>query len=139
MGREVKKVDKDFDWPVGETWFGYELPSIQCQKCWTQPDEQENCGSCWHEGVLGVTAEPPLGQWYQMWETTSEGSPISPPFETAEELAHWLVDNNASSFGSMTATYESWLGMIQGGGYAPSAIISDGRLMSGVEGISEKA
>lgn len=42
-----------------------------------------------------------------IYETCSEGSPISPAFETPEELARWLTDN---SFGSMTATYEQWLG-----------------------------
>ena len=41
-----------------------------------------------------------------IYETCSEGSPISPAFETPEELARWLTDN---SFGSMTATYEQWL------------------------------
>lgn len=33
---------------------------------------------------------PPVGDGWQMWETTSEGSPVSPVFATAEELAQWL-------------------------------------------------
>jgi len=67
-----------------------------------------------------------------MYENTSEGTPISPPFETPEELARWLADNNASAFGGMTATYEQWLATCKGL-YAPSMVLSDGKMMSGVE------
>jgi len=71
-----------------------------------------------------------------MWETTSEGSPISPVFGTPEALAHWLADNGASSFGSQEATYEEWLKMI-GVGWAPSgASIDGGPLISGVAAIA---
>lgn len=71
-----------------------------------------------------------------MYEDTSEGTPISPAFETPEELARWLADNGASSFGSDTATYEQWLPMCRGG-WAPSMVMSGGRLMSGVEFMGE--
>lgn len=67
-----------------------------------------------------------------MYETTSEGTPISPVLGTPEELAHWLADNGASTFGSMTTTYEHWLRMIRAG-WAPSAVAVGGVLRSGVE------
>lgn len=35
--------------------------------------------------------EPPTGEGWQLWETVSEGSPVSPVFATAEELARWLT------------------------------------------------
>ena len=67
-----------------------------------------------------------------MYETTSEGTPISPAFETAEELARWLADTGASSFGDATATYEQWMETIRAGS-APSAVFSSDRgLESGV-------
>jgi hypothetical protein len=44
-----------------------------------------------------------------MYENTTEGTPISPAFATAEELARWLTDNNATWFASSTCTYETWL------------------------------
>ncbi len=56
-----------------------------------------------------------------MYETCTEGAPISPAFKTPEELARWLVENNASAFGSMTAPYEAWL-RICISGYALSVI-----------------
>lgn len=31
--------------------------------------------------------------WFQMYETVSEGTPVSPPFETEEELARYLSEN----------------------------------------------
>lgn len=85
------------------------------------------------------TINPPKGDAYQVWETTSEGSPISPPFATPEELARWLADHGASSFGSQTATYEEWLAFARGPGWAPSAVSVDGGpIVSGVVGSREK-
>ena len=66
-----------------------------------------------------------------MYETTSEGTPISPAFETPEELAQWLADNKASAFGSMTATYEQWLAMCKVG-WAISAVSDATGMHSGV-------
>lgn len=67
-----------------------------------------------------------------MYETCSEGTPISPAFEKPEELAHWLADNGASSFGRSTATYDQWLNMINAG-WAPSAVMDGKGFRSGVE------
>lgn len=76
--------------------------------------------------------EPPTGEGYQLWETCSEGSPISPVFRNVEDLAHWCADN-ATVFGSEKASTEQWLQMfsteegveagsmlVMGGGYAGS-------------------
>jgi hypothetical protein len=75
---------------------------------------------------------------YMMYETTSEGSPISPAFATPEELAKWLADNGASSFGASTASYESWLRVCKGG-WAPSAVVDAHGIRSGVEALGDKA
>jgi len=70
---------------------------------------------------------------YQMYETCSEGTPISPVFDTPEKLARWLADNKASAFADSTATYNEWLSMIRGPGWAPSAVGIPGKgLVSGV-------
>jgi hypothetical protein len=50
-----------------------------------------------------------------MYEDTSEGTPISPIFETAEELARWLTDSKASYFGNTGADYETWMRVCKGG------------------------
>ena len=56
--------------------------------------------------------DPPAGDGWQMWENTSEGSPMSPVFETAEALIDWLVDTGASYFGSTTASREQWSAVV---------------------------
>jgi len=73
---------------------------------------------------------------FMMYETTSEGTPISPAFRTPKELATWLFDNDASSFGQTKATYEQWLNMIEGSGFAVSMVAHNGKLESGVAGLS---
>jgi hypothetical protein len=57
--------------------------------------------------------EPPNGDGWQLWETCSEGSPISPVFATAEELADWAADN-ATVFADCKTSRAKWLDMIKG-------------------------
>lgn len=71
---------------------------------------------------------------YMMYEDTSEGTPISPAFETPEELAHWLAETGASAFGDGGASYEGWL-RVANGGYAPSMVVTAQGVMSGVDAL----
>lgn len=57
--------------------------------------------------------EPPMGVGYQLWETTSEGSPISPVFASAEQLADWCAEN-ATIFAGEKTSAENWLNMFHG-------------------------
>lgn len=72
-----------------------------------------------------------------MYEDTTEGTPISPARATPEELAQWLADNGASSFGSNTATYEQWLPTCRGG-WAPSMVMDAKGLRSGVAALADQ-
>lgn len=74
--------------------------------------------------------EPPAGPGYQLWETVTEGSPISPVFAKAEELALWLSKNAHGADKGTTA--EKWLSFINGPGWAPTAIVSQGVAQTGV-------
>lgn len=82
--------------------------------------------------------EPGTATHFRMYETCSEGAPISPAFATAEELARWLADNGASAMGSRHALYEEWLRMIRVG-TACSGVMSGGRVISGVEALGREA
>lgn len=73
----------------------------------------------------------------QMYETCTEGTPISPVMATAEELADWLAANGASAFARMTATREQWLAVIRDDIGAPSMVIAGGVLLSGVEAMAD--
>ncbi len=109
-----------------------------------------NCPACKGHGELKMPRkikkaygtwkdfEPPSGDGYQLWSTTTEGHPMSPVFDTPEKLAMYLSDNNVSSFGSDTCTYEQWLNFINGPAWAPSAISMDGKIMSGVKAVAHE-
>lgn len=161
MGREVRRVPPDWEHPRSDV--GKELQPLydepfdvaakrwkECFLAWEaghnqsfgRPRTEDETGEYWE-----YESDPPdridyRPDWpeetrthYQMYETCSEGTPISPVMETPEALARWLVDNNASAFAEETASYEAWL-RIAKGGYAPSMIIIDGVMQSGVEGLS---
>lgn len=134
MGREVKRVPLDFNWPIKRVWFGFRLAPIFCQLCKVESGPLR-CSLCYGEKEVYPRLDIPTGDGYQMWETTSEGSPISPVFQTPEDLAKWLAESGASAFGDMTATYDQWLGMIREG-FAPSMVMAD-KLVSGVEAVSK--
>jgi hypothetical protein len=51
---------------------------------------------------------------FQMYENTTEGTPISPVFATPEDCARWCADNGESAFGYDTADYDWWLRVCQG-------------------------
>jgi len=69
----------------------------------------------------------------QMYETCTEGTPISPTMDTPENLARWLADNGASSFGNMTASYEAWLATIKAGSSIGMCYSPTTGVVSGVE------
>lgn len=68
MGREIKRVPLDLVLPFDVTWPGFL--------------EKER-------------REPPSGEGWQVWETVSEGSPVTPVFPTAESLARQLKTADA--------------------------------------------
>lgn len=92
------------------------------------------CGDCdghgSHERYEGQRAEaeawertgPPEGEGWQLWETVSEGSPISPVFDSAEALATWMTRNNCTVNGPVP-TVAAAMKFIEAG-WAPSFIAS---------------
>lgn len=75
------------------------------------------------EADAWVPIEPRTGDGFQLWETVSEGSPVSPVFATAEELATWMSQPNHP--GTIDPiTYERALAFITTAGWAPSLIAS---------------
>lgn len=231
MGREVKRVPLDFNWPIGEEWYGYINPysSVACPVCegdgynqetsqiskswhafddvrkrWSDNLTQDEVdalvasgrlkdlthrfvsGQGWvpndppthptaaqvnawsrtgigHDSInmcicveararrLGVWGEcplcngkgaiwfspeieaaafawrgidPPPGDGWQLWETVSDGSPMSPVFATREELVDWMVSDGTRREAAEAFTLQGW---------APSMVVIGGRLTSGVD------
>lgn len=71
-------------------------------------------------------SEPPTGEGWQLWETVSEGSPISPVLPTAEALAQWI----ATPGNRDEMPYEAALRFV-GEGWAPSFVGSPGEGVMG--------
>lgn len=67
----------------------------------------------------------PTGPGYQVWETVSEGSPVSPVFATADGLEHYLVNTSGHSRESARAFIES--------GWVPSMVIRGGVAYQGID------
>lgn len=77
-----------------------------------------------------VPSEPPTGEGYQIWETVSEGSPISPVFATPEELARHMAGKQWGA--DKGGSYETWLSFINGPGWAPSMVVDANGIRVGV-------
>ncbi len=71
------------------------------------PEERE-ANEAW-EGT-----DPPEGDGFQLWETTSEGSPKTPVFETLDELCAYAAEH-VSVFGSDMASAAEWRRMLDAG------------------------
>ena len=74
--------------------------------------------------------EPPAGDGYQIWETVSEGSPVSPAFANPADLAAWMVANDRSV--TKDNDFESWMRFIDVG-WAPSGVIDSAGVHDGVQ------
>lgn len=74
--------------------------------------------------------EPPAGDGWQLWSTVSEGSPMSPVFATAEELAGWMSDSARSKFDWVP--FDTAMKFIAAG-WAPSGFETELGVVSGVE------
>jgi hypothetical protein len=63
---------------------------------------------------------------YVLYETVTEGSPVSPVFATAEELAAWLVTPDGRRESRTNSTYEAWMKVFMGNGHVPSMVFQNG-------------
>jgi hypothetical protein len=128
MGKQVKRVPTNFDWPLNKIWWGYELPEVICKTCAgmgrlvqlltldliekgkiQQIHDPERCPTCDGKGRIRPIIEIPRGTGYQLWDTAHNWSPVSPVFRSPEELASWLAETRVFAFGIFTLSYEQWL------------------------------
>jgi len=97
LSRELKMVSLDFSWALNKVWRGYR------RECGN--DECDGCKNC-------KNIEPPVGNGFQLWESVSEGSPISPVFESAEKLCRWLADTPRGHDITNHFSYAEWMKII---------------------------
>jgi len=106
------------------------------------PEDWLTCKVCAGQGIhpddLAASeawerTEPPAGEGWQIWETVSEGSPITPVFATAGELAEWCVTNKPRG---TSMSYEAWRRFIDEG-WAPSMVMTAGVVVEGAVAVGE--
>ncbi|MGY4224366.1 hypothetical protein ACVMIH_001727 [Bradyrhizobium sp. USDA 4503] len=56
---------------------------------------------------------------WQLYETTSAGTPVSPPCPSPEALAKWLANHDVEAAPGFTGTEAQWLGAIKRGVIPP--------------------
>ncbi len=110
MGREIRRVPPGWEHPKNEQGHykpmydrDYESAALEWMEgailwnCGKHPNQNENCMFYWewdgnppNEKYYrpAFSKEP---TWFQVYETVSEGRPVSPPFETKDELIDYLV------------------------------------------------
>lgn len=110
----------------------------ECQTCggsaasW-RSDEHKTAHEAWE------STEPPEGEGWQVWETVSEGSPVTPVFATRDELVtHLCTDGQRVTLREGAMSRQEAEAFV-GSGWAPSFIASpqtgvlEGALVAGAE------
>jgi len=155
MGRTIRRVPQNWEHPKDENGNFiplYEGSYSEALESWAEGRKQWSRGlqDDWSRGwkkknpeykgmqYFGYAGQRPfkdayMPEWadeektyYQMYEDTTEGTPISPVMVSPEKLARWLTDTNASFFGDKTTTYEHWF-YICGGGCGPPIFVTDAK------------
>ena len=141
MGREIRMVTPEWEHPKKDygnyrpLYDNYETACSDFLGAIADHDLQyaiDEYGAPDKEDYMPVFAEG-TDTHFMMYESCSEGTPLSPAFATIEELARWLADNDASAFAGQTATYEQWLATCKAGSTFSAVITpSTGEIRSGV-------
>lgn len=138
MSRQCRRVPKDWQHPKDNC--GQYIPMHERFE-YTPEEIEEGLREGWLKGGPPYYDVPVMPQWhpsqrthYQMYETTTEGTPISPVFDTPEGLARWLEKTGASAFADEGACYEDWLALIRQGTESVSFAtnLHTGEILTGV-------
>lgn len=136
MSREIRRVPPDWQHPKDErghykplfdrtyaqrilSHIRHELPWAikhprylsEWLECW--PDK-EYCRPRWKRGEA---------THYQIYEDVTEGTPVSPVFESLEEMKAWLLGEGFSEKAASRFVQDGW---------APSMIFAPGKGVSGI-------
>ncbi|MHC4062287.1 MAG: hypothetical protein ACYSR6_11900 [Planctomycetota bacterium] len=97
IGSFMPMYDKDYETAAQEWIAQFAL--------WQEgKHEDQPCDDCKYFWEYDSPPDPDVHRpafdkaptWFQMYETVSEGTPCTPPFETKAELVDWLVEKGES-------------------------------------------
>jgi hypothetical protein len=174
MGREIRRVPPDWEHPKKEDGNYQPL----CDRPYTEdiaewisehlqwergehPDQKTDNRSEYRY-YAEWAGEPPSVKyyrpdwkpeemtWYQVYETVSEGTPVTPPFATKEELVEYLVGNvdfcdqarRKRGTGLFQMPCDPWTrkeaeAFVYGAGWAPSGVVINGEFKTGVQALAD--
>jgi len=148
MGREIRKVPPNWDHPKDDkgrykSMYAENYDDVcaewlqECNK-WASDDNIKDRNK-YGEYYWDYAGSPPDREyysnditectWFQMYETVSEGTPVTPPFETEKELINYLT--TLGTFWDSTPWKMENAERFVSAGYAPSMIVTDGVIKSG--------
>lgn len=160
MGREVRRVPEGWEHPKDERGHYQSLIDESFGEvarewkagfaAWERGERPDYCDGEskklefweWH-------GEPPDRKYYrpewveadrtcfQLYETVSEGTPLSPVFPTQEALARWLAKNGDPWNPGRGFSYEGALRFVKAA-WAPSLVMDARGVRSGLEDIAEE-
>lgn len=146
MGREIRRVPPNWEHPKNEagnyqpmfdrnyheeakSWieaFNSFKPTEFCQYYWEfdYPPDEKYC----------VPYTKDQATWYQVYETVSEGTPCTPPFETQDELVQHLVEYGESynPYCKGVIDSESAKRFVFETQWVPSFTVTNGEILMGI-------
>jgi len=107
MGRELRRVPQGWKHPKDDR--GRYQPMYDCtyEDACIEHSEMDRYGpspAYYHPKWIEPTH-------YQIYETVSEGTPISPVFETENETRQWLIESGVSEAAATRFIAEKWISM----------------------------
>lgn len=148
MGREIRRVPKGWEHPVdkkGKYIPLYDWDYESAAKKWIDdfvhwengthehlketPELKKKYSHWWEYDTMPPRPEQYRPAWmdtpcYQIYETVTEGTPVSPVFDSLTEMMAWLVLNGYSQKAAENFAKKGW---------APSYVVFNGTIIMDIE------
>lgn len=158
MGREIRRVPPNWEHPKNErgyiplydeSYLDAITEWIDSHQKWLKGEHKDQIGDSdmkrykyyadWAGNPPDVDSYRPewkedQATWFQVYETVSEGTPVTPPFATAEELVEYLATKGDfwdQQRGDGPWSRHAAQSFCLQGGYVPSAMIVNGKFIKG--------
>lgn len=154
MGREIRRVPVGYEHPKDErtghyvplydrTWEDAMNEWLQEYGDWKADKDGERTRVTEKYGAKSFAewhGDPPSYETYRMpfppdvalgfcmYETVSEGTPVSPIFATTDELVKWLIGEGYSEDGARKFAETGW---------SPSFVMTGGQIKNGIDALGD--
>lgn len=135
MGREIRQVPPGWEHPKAQQPWGFDFQPMfdksyeEARASWEHERDNYTRTDCTFEEWHGEAPDPAFYRpvWtdeertaWQIYETVSEGTPVSPVFTDKEAMVDWIIVEWGRSRQAAQAFVDA--------GHAPSMVIVDGRM-----------